>query len=299
MLLDDQELNERIGRIESLLGEIESFTDPEASAKAGETVQTLLEVYGEGLARVMDLASRSEDGGLREALMEDELISHLLLLHDLHPVDVHTRVHQALDEVRPYLGSHGGDVEFLCIEDDVVKLRLQGSCSDCPSSTMTLKLAIEESILKAAPELEGVEAEGATEPQPQTQANIVAGPSLSKKKKKKQQPEGEQSSWTTVDGLPDLSGGGRLAREVSGEPVLFLKPEDTLYAYCNLCPGCGETMEEGSLEGEEISCPGCGQRYDVGHAGRGLDSPDLHLEPVPLLAGEEGTVKVALPSAVS
>ena len=58
-------------------------------------------------------------------------------------------------------------------------------------------------------------------------------------------------------------------------------------------------MERGALDGAELTCPGCENRYDVRRAGRGLDTPELHLEPVPLLVGEEeGTVKVVRPGAV-
>jgi Fe-S cluster biogenesis protein NfuA len=89
------------------------------------------------------------------------LVAHLLLLHGLHPVPVAQRVQGALDGVLPYLESHGGSVELLGIEGGVARLRLQGSCSGCPSSTMTLKLAIEEAIFKAAPDIDEVRAEGA------------------------------------------------------------------------------------------------------------------------------------------
>lgn len=299
MLLEDQELGDRIGRIESLLGEIETFTDPEARAKAAEMVQTLLEVYGESLARVVNIAAQGENREMLGALTEDELISHLLILHDLHPEDVHTRVVRGLDEVRPYLESHGGDVELLGVEDGVARLRLEGSCSGCPSSTMTLKLAIEEAVQKAAPDIESVEAEGVAEPAPEPQANLVAGPTLPRKKKK--QPEengGNQSSWTVVDDLPRLSSGGMTAMEVSGEPILFLKLEDDSYAYRNLCSGCAEPLDKGELRGNELACAGCGHRYDVRRAGRCLDAPQLYLEPIPLLAGEDGAVKVAVPEAV-
>ena len=87
-------------------------------------------------------------------------------MHDLHPVDVETRVRQALDDVRPYLGSHGGDVELLGVADGVAHLRLGGTCNGCPSSTVTLRNAIEEAVMRAAPELERIDAEGVAEPQP-------------------------------------------------------------------------------------------------------------------------------------
>ena len=312
MLLDDQGLQERVARIETLLGEIEALTDPNARSKAAEMAQVLLELYGEGLARMMEVVAQGAEGEKAfEAFAEDELISHLLLLHGLHPLDVETRVDRAIEEVRPYLQSRGGDVGLLGIEGGVARVRMEGSCGGCPSSAVTLKLAIEEAVLKAAPDLEGIEAEGVTEPKPAP--TIVAGPTLRRKEKKR--PEGvepsrrDDSTWTVVGGLPQLSAGGTLLKEISGEPVLFLKLGDDFYAYRHLCPGCGESLEKGDLDGAELSCPECERRYDVRRAGRCLDDPQLHLEPIPLLVSEEvvqerqepgrrSMVKIALPSAV-
>src|SRR4029450_9981803 len=79
------------------------------------------------------------------------------------PKDTETRVVEALDKVRPYLGSHAGGVELLGVDPEgVVHLRLEGSCDGCPSSTMTVKLAIERAIEEAAPEVIAVEAENLT-----------------------------------------------------------------------------------------------------------------------------------------
>jgi Fe-S cluster biogenesis protein NfuA/nitrite reductase/ring-hydroxylating ferredoxin subunit len=273
-------------------------------------VGVLLDLYGDGLARMMEIVAAGEERGRNfEAFARDELISHLLLLHGLHPLDVQERVVGALEEVRPYLRSHGGNVELLGIEGGVARVRMEGSCDGCPSSVVTLKLAIEEAVLKAAPDLEGVEAEGmAEEPPPRPTTTFVAGPTLRRKEKK--EPEENGASWTVVGGLPQLSGGGLLAKEISGEPVLFLKLRDDFYAYRNLCPGgCEDSLEGGSLKGSELGCPGCERRYDVRRAGRCLDDPRLHLEPVPLLVNEEvvqerqgsgrrSIVKIALPSAV-
>jgi Fe-S cluster biogenesis protein NfuA/nitrite reductase/ring-hydroxylating ferredoxin subunit len=297
MLLGQEQLKERVGRIETLLEEIESFEDPEARAKTAEMVQTLLELYGEGLGRIVESVGRLGGEDLKNELLGDELITHLLLLHGLHPVDVQTRVLGALDEVRPYLESHGGNVQFLGIAEDVARVRLEGSCDGCPSSTMTLKLAIEEAVQRAAPELEGVEAEGVAEPPPKPTVAFVAAPTMRKKKKKPPEENGV-SSWTTIGEL-DLPGGRMLAKEVSGEPVLFLQLAGNLYAYRDVCPGCGTSLEQGELRVADLTCSGCGRRYDARRAGRSLDdSSHLHLEPVPLLVGEDGTVKVAPPGAV-
>ncbi len=308
MLLDDKGLQERVARMETLLEEIEALKDPNAKSMAAEVVGVLLDLYGDGLARMMEVVARGEERKRNfEAFAQDELISHLLLLHGLHPLDVETRVVGALEEVRPYLQSHGGNVELLGIEGGVVRVRMEGSCDGCPSSAMTLKLAIEEAVLKAAPDLEGIEAEGMVEEPPPKTTTFVAGPTLRRKEKK--QPEENGASWTVVGGLPQLSAGGTLVKEISGEPLLFLKLGDDFYAYRHLCPDCGKSLEEGSLKEAELSCPGCERRYDVRRAGRCLDDPQLHLEPIPLLVSEEvvqerqgagrrSIVKIALPSAV-
>jgi Fe-S cluster biogenesis protein NfuA/nitrite reductase/ring-hydroxylating ferredoxin subunit len=307
VLIDDKGLQERVTRMDALLGEIETLSDPNARSKAAEVVGVLLDLYGEGLARMMEVVAEGEERERTfDAFAEDELVSHLLLLHGLHPLDLETRVITALEEVRPYLQSHGGNVELLGVEEGVARLRMQGSCSGCPSSTVTLRLAIEEAIQKTAPDLEGIEAEGVAE-EPKPAPTIVAGPTLRKKEKKRPQEDG--ASWTVVGGLPQLPSGRMLVKEVSDEPVLFLKLGDDFYAYRHLCPGCGESLEGGGLDEAVLTCSGCSRRYDVRRAGRCLDDPQLHLEPIPLLVdevaveerqghGRRSIVKIALPSAV-
>ena len=161
-----QEHYRQAARIETLVQEVAAFPDPHARATAQELVQVLLDMYGEGLARLLELTAEREISGLAliDTFAEDELLSALFLLHGLHPLDIETRIMQALDEVRPYLQSHGGNVEFVKVEDGIAHLRLQGSCHGCSSSTMTLKLAIEEAINKTAPDLNGLQVEGVTEP---------------------------------------------------------------------------------------------------------------------------------------
>ena len=307
VLIDDQGLQERVARMEALLGEIETLPDQNARSRAAEVVGVLLDLYGEGLARMMEVVAEGEERErIFDAFSKDELLSHLLLLHGLHPLDLKTRVVMALEEVRPYLKSHGGNVELLGVEEGVARLRMQGSCSGCPSSTVTLRLAIEEAIQKTAPDLERIVAEGVAE-EPEPAPTIVAGPTLRKKEKKRQQEDG--ASWTVIGGLPQLPSGGMLVKEVSGEPVLFLKLGDDFYAYRHLCPGCGASLEEGRLDGAELTCSVCSHRYDVRRAGRCLDDPRVHLEPIPLLVdevaveerqgrGRRNILKIALPSAV-
>jgi len=164
-------------QVEALLGDVERLPAP-ARETATELVQALVELYGEGLGHVVEHVAEHDDGTLAAAFARDEVVSHLLLLHGLHPVPLGERVRGALDEVRPYLAAHDGGVELLGIEEGVVRLSLQGSCNGCPSSTATLKLAIEDAIAKAAPDVERIEADGAVAP-PDPLLKIEVGGTLS------------------------------------------------------------------------------------------------------------------------
>jgi Fe-S cluster biogenesis protein NfuA len=162
-----------VARVEELLDELDSVPDEHARATATALVQALLDVYGEGLARLVGhVAERDDDGTLAEALARDEQVAPLLMLHGLHPVPLDERVRAGLDEVRPYLELHGGGVDLVAIEEGVVRLQLQGSCSGCPSSAITLKHAVEEAIHKAAPDVAGIVAEDAPAEAPLIQLEV-------------------------------------------------------------------------------------------------------------------------------
>jgi Fe-S cluster biogenesis protein NfuA len=150
-----------IARVEELLEQLDGVPDGPARETATALVQALLDMYGEGLARLVGHVAERDDGTLAQALAEDEVVAPLLLVHGLHPVPLDRRVHGALAAVRPYLESHSGGVELLGIEDGTVRLQLQGSCSGCPSSVVTLKHAVEDAIYKAAPDVVDIVSEDA------------------------------------------------------------------------------------------------------------------------------------------
>lgn len=73
------------------------------------------------------------------------------------------RIESALDQIRPYLEADGGNVKVLEVTDDMIlKLELLGACGTCPMSTMTLKAGVEQSVLRAIPEIKAVEAVNVT-----------------------------------------------------------------------------------------------------------------------------------------
>lgn len=79
--------------------------------------------------------------------------------------DIRDKIERALDSIRPYLETDGGNVKLLEVSDQFeVKLELLGACGNCPMSTMTLKAGVEEAIKRAVPEVASVEAINITTP---------------------------------------------------------------------------------------------------------------------------------------
>jgi len=155
----DDGIKTKIDRIEPLIAQIRTATDVATRDAALELVQILMEFHGTGIDRMMEIASEHGDAGweIIESFSHDETVSNLLLLHGLHPLDLETRVRDALQKVRPYLRSHGGDVGLIEIACGVVRLQMTGSCNGVPSSSMTLKNAIEKAIRETAPDVIAIE----------------------------------------------------------------------------------------------------------------------------------------------
>src|ERR1700722_7868792 len=151
-----------VERVQELQAALESAGASATRDLAEELVATVVQMYGIGLERIVGALMEAGEHGERIAvgLTEDPLVATLLLIHDLHPVPLADRVQAALDSVRPYMESHGGDVELLSLHDGVAAIRLQGSCSDCSASSATLELAIKQALEEAAPDLDSLEVEG-------------------------------------------------------------------------------------------------------------------------------------------
>jgi Fe-S cluster biogenesis protein NfuA/nitrite reductase/ring-hydroxylating ferredoxin subunit len=292
-------------RIEALL-EAASAGGRLARERAEELVRLVVDLYGAGLERLLEIAHEAGrlDDVLLDRLAADDLVASLLTVHGLHPHSVETRVAQALDSVRPYLGSHGGDVEFLGLTDEgAVRLRMLGSCDGCASSSVTLTLAVETAIQSAAPEVTGIDVEEA--PSGVSGPSVIPVSALRSRLETAGSPAAGDGGWSVVEGLGALAPGEIAGFDVAGLPVVAIRIGSDLYAYRDHCPGCGGSLSDGAVErrlgggaGDAVlRCATCRGHFDVRHAGRGLDGTDLHLEPLPLLVSD-GVASVAVPGAV-
>jgi Fe-S cluster biogenesis protein NfuA len=176
------ELKQQGLHIQQLMEQSQRLADPSARELVQDCIQTLLAFQGRGLGQILEVVLNAGPEGemVMDRLLANDAVRALLLIHGLHPMDLPSRLQQALDQVRPYMESHGGNVELLSLENDVARLRLQGTCKTCPSSTVTMELAVRKAIEEFCPDLAGFEVEG-------TNGAAVAGNGDGHPKK----PEGE------------------------------------------------------------------------------------------------------------
>lgn len=274
------ELNRKSERIQQLLQEIENLTDENARRMMQECMQETLSFYGHGLDRILRVitsgdASASKD--IFNKLIEDTFINGLLLIHDLHPLDLTTRLHMALDKVRPYMDSHGGRVEIIDLSDGIATIKLDGNCKGCPSSASTLELGIKQAIEELCPDLLELRLEGAG------MSTISINGSIE---------NGKEKSWQSISGIDNLKNGEMRSKNLGGIQILFCKVNDRLYAYRDVCPACSLTLHNGQLEKDIISCK-LGHHFNVVLAGKSTDNEDVHLAPLPLIE-ENGEIKVSI-----
>jgi Fe-S cluster biogenesis protein NfuA/nitrite reductase/ring-hydroxylating ferredoxin subunit len=268
------ELNQQSRRVQELVEQVAAMPDPAARALLEDCLQSVLVLHGQGLAQILRVVQDADAAGQKvfDQLIQDNVVRGLLLIHGLHPVALETRLREALQKVRPYMESHGGNVELLSLENDMARLRLQGTCKSCPSSAVTLELAVRHAIEEACPDLMGFEVEGAVETAPQEKPLPVA--------------------WTVLDALGHLGNGEIKLVEVEGVSLLICRIHENLYAYRNACPVCGLSFKSGGLAEGLLQCA-LGHRFDAQHAGSCVDKPGFHLDPFPLLV-ENGRVKVSV-----
>jgi Fe-S cluster biogenesis protein NfuA/nitrite reductase/ring-hydroxylating ferredoxin subunit len=289
----------------------------DASAGSGTVVRErteqlageLTDLYGAALERMVSIAARSSAPELINQFAADELVASLLLVHGLHPHGVERRIEDALDSVRPYLGSHGGDVTLIDVVEGsagmTVRLQFAGSCKSCPSSAVTLEFAVEDAVRAAAPEIATIEVvaseKASTDSSKSSSPGLISVDSLMSRVHTK---DTAGAAWHPVPDISDLGSGEVGGFLVAGVPILACRVGDELFAYHDRCGSCDETLAGAQLHrpmgapiGQAVlRCPRCHSHFDVVHAGAGVDDtaePATHLDPIPLLL-RDGVLSVAV-----
>jgi Fe-S cluster biogenesis protein NfuA/nitrite reductase/ring-hydroxylating ferredoxin subunit len=228
--------------------------------------------------------------------LEHPIAAALLSMYDLVPIDDRIRVEEALDEIRPYIESHGGDLELLDVEDGMVHVRMSGACHGCAASAMTLRRGIEAKLRERYPGFKEVVAH---EPETGNGGNATGGtPLLQIERPDLIQIEGlKRPVFEDAGPLSELAAGEMKAVELDGASILIANVDGEPYAFRNACPAAGSRelpLHGGRLTGTVLVCPWHNCAYDARSGKRVDDSPESPALAVVPIAVRDGMLKVAV-----
>ena len=160
------EFQQQVRQLGKLIAQFDQMPDGPQKNACRELVQLLMDVHGAGLERIMEIVFASAGPGhdTIDKLGRDTIAGSLLLLYSLHPDDLETRVHKAIEQIRPRLRKLSCSVELAGIVEGTVQIRVTTSGHACGSSTRDVRAILEEGVYELAPDLTSLEILGLDEP---------------------------------------------------------------------------------------------------------------------------------------
>ena len=226
----------------------------------------------------------------------------VLAMYELVPLDERTQIEEALDEVRPYIESHGGALELLDVDGGVVHVRMSGACEGCAASAMTLRRGIETKLRERIPWFEEIVAHD-PEPEP-VPDGVTLLPMVQVDPRQSQPAAGgellqiaqlKRPVFVDVGPMAELAPGEMKVATVDDNEILVLNVDGEPYAFRNVCPVDGRNpLDGGRLTGSVLVCPWHNCAYDARTGKRVDDEPDAgSLAVVPIAVSGDGMMRIA------
>ncbi len=165
-MAEDRDFQKRVQRIGELVGELDMVTDPAARAACKGLVQSLMELHGQALERILEVVFQSSNSGeqLIDELGQDSLVSSLMILYGLHPEELQVRVERKLQQIGSKLYKMGAEARLVSVNGGVICLHAHIEGHACGSTAKTVRATLEEAMYEAAPDLDSLVIEGLEEP---------------------------------------------------------------------------------------------------------------------------------------
>ncbi|MEN1680136.1 MAG: NifU family protein [Planctomycetota bacterium] len=270
---DLEEAAQRVDRAIAAADALEGSAK-EATAELRSAIEQFHKAGLTHIVRTLKADPRGKE--LLFSLVDDPGVYALFAMHGIVRQDLTTRVRRAIERVRPYMQSHGGDVTLVEVRENKVFVRLEGSCNGCSMSSITLKKTVEETINEDVPEIDGIEV---VEPAPDNLVQIA--------------PLGAaDAGWVEGPMLDEIDSERPFAFQSGDADILLIRSKKGLRAYRNACAHQGAPLDGGVLDPEAgvITCPLHGFQFDT-ESGECFSAPQCQLEPFPLRE-ENGRVMV-------
>jgi Fe-S cluster biogenesis protein NfuA/nitrite reductase/ring-hydroxylating ferredoxin subunit len=210
--------------------------------------------------------------------LEHPVARALLTMYDLAPVDDRVLVEEALDDVRPYIHSHGGEIEVLSVQDGVVHVRMSGACHGCAASALTLRRGIDTALREHYPGFKEVVAH---EPEGEPATPLLQIEDL------------RRPVFVDAGRMGEVAPGAMKGLVVGGVDVLLANVGGEIYGFRNACPVDGMALDSGRLAETVIVCPWHNCAYDA-RSGRRVDDADEPGLTVVPIAIRDGVVQTAV-----
>ena len=253
--------------------------------KAATSLKDAVELFHrEPLVHIVKTLKNDPNGkAILFDLVDDPAVRAILGLHKIIKADPMTRANIALEDVRPYLQSHGGDVDLVKIEHGAAFVRLQGSCNGCSMSAVTLREGVEKALVEGVDEVDRIEV---LEDEP-TAAFIPLG-SIGKK-------TAADTGWVSGPSVDEVVEGEMLRFDVDTglkEPDSFVvtNVENRFAVFRNACVHQGLTLDGGMMDDGVIICPWHGFKFEAS-SGECISAPGAQLEQIPTRV-EDGKIWV-------
>jgi nitrite reductase/ring-hydroxylating ferredoxin subunit/Fe-S cluster biogenesis protein NfuA len=267
--MTDEDFQQKIIQLDNLIRQFEELPIPQIQEKVFEMLQMIDAFHREGLGRLVAFLRAQGLADEIEQASADPAIHTLLVLYDLIPGDPLVEAEKALDSVRPYIHSHGGEVELLGIDNGIVHLRLSGSCRGCAGSTFTLRRGIESALREKVPGFKGIENH---ENQTQTGQVMPNGLISFDEIQTGGMGEGETNPASAVLNAPVFKTAARIENVTPGtiypvalenRNVLVVNGGGEIFAIGAECPDSGFPLTYGTLEGYTLTCPWHQEVFDI------------------------------------
>jgi len=199
-----------------------------------------------------------------KSAVADEVVYAVLRHHGIVRPSLTERVERALENVRPMLASHGGDVELVKVEPPTIDVRFTGACDGCPASALTFHAGVKKAVQDSCPEItdirqvKGLGSGGGV--------NFISPFAL-----------GAKGGWLFAASLSDIPEGSVLAMELGGEAVMLTRQDAVVACYQNACAHMGLRLDDGQIENGILTCPHHDFQYDLS-SGECLTAPEVQLQ---------------------
>lgn len=292
------EFDQAVAELETLVGTLERDGDERALM----------------LLQLMDAIHRPAFELVLAGELGHPIAEAVLGMYELIPLDDRAQVEEALDEIRPYMESHGGGLELLDVVGGAVHVRMSGSCNGCAASAMTLQRGVETKLRERIPWFEEIVAHE-DEDEEEAGAESFALPLLQIDFRASGKPSADEggSVVAPADGgdllqiaklkrpvfvdvglLADLPAGEMMVAEVDGNPILIVNVEGEPYAFRNVCPVDGRNpLDGGRLTGSVLVCPWHNCAYDARSGKRADDEVGQDALAVVPIAVSDGVLRIA------